>query len=183
MFLVSNSSFPNSSLGTPLRETPFLVRRSGALMSPREESRSRASGMCVPKPEFGNKDIDGRRSRVPMFLVPKPEFQSFPVDTMAMTFRNANTPKAFHNTAQGQRRSRATLGNGGRQPVEPCKGSTTRSLSRFSGSRFSGKLTIVQPFQGCGLIRWSPQGALTSFTTPGFDVKRLRRKELASHDI
>jgi len=48
---------------------------------------------------------------------------------MTMTFRNANTPKAFHNTAQ--RRSRATLGNGGRQPLEPCQGSTTRTLAVF----------------------------------------------------
>jgi len=47
---------------------------------------------------------------------------------------------------------------------------------------FPGESTIIRPLQGRGFIRLPAQGALTSFATLGCGVKRLRRKELASHD-
>ena len=73
-------------------------------------------------------------------------------------------PKGLDNKAQGQRHRRATLGDELSGGDEPQRGST------FVESLYSGRFTVVQPFQGWGFALPPSQGALTPFATLGFDV-------------
>ncbi|MEX0703595.1 MAG: hypothetical protein WD069_15980, partial [Planctomycetales bacterium] len=57
------------------------------------------------------------------------------------------TPKGFHNKAQGQRRSRATLGIGTRMHEEPWKGSTTPGQKQWVFTRIRGSKVVY--FQLC----------------------------------
>ncbi len=138
------TSFPNSSLGTGILEA--LLRE-----SPHDFCHSnRRRETEFLENAFPSRSLGTREQ------------------TMTTDFRNANTPKAFDIAAQGQRRRRATLGNGGQPELEPCKGSTT------------GTLGVSWRLDDCSTLSGLPMRSLVS---PGCAVERLRRKEQTPHDV
>ena len=71
------------------------------------------------------------------------------------------TPKGFHNKAQGQRRSRATLGCDWTTVMYP------EGVPQLIDSWFSGRFSIVQPLQGWAFISHTNPGCAHFVRDPG----------------
>ncbi len=106
--------------------------------------------------------------------------------TLSRRPRGHLVPKLCRSQFKQRRRVSVARIRRRRSTAQPRVSTAARPLKGFHNTGVRCLLVnwrLFNPVRVGRFVRWSSQGALTSFATLGCDVERLRRKTQTSHDI